>query len=602
MSTSTQGVHINKPQVHETTIPWHAPADPANPVVKGLPLHLGAILISKLGFVQQALWNNAGFASLRDRPELQAFEPRYEPVVTKSNGAASAASEGEYLKSFAKEDWKNRRPSSSPHWSVLDYHAAYVSGKLTPSAVVKALLPLIDRDAEKPHRHSTAYLQVRQDLVLAAAKESTRRYAAGKFLSVIDGVPLAIKDEMDLSGYKKWFGSKIEYTRKDDATSYCVQKWQDAGGIIVGKTNMHEFGADTTNNNPWYGTPLNPNNEKFYCGGSSGGSAYSVAAGLTPICEGNDGGGSIRLPANYCGLYGLKPSQGRISGRPSTNLAKSNGVAGPLAANMVDLEVGYRIMAQPDPLDTTSSLFQAPSSPSQTRNKVLGIYAPWFDRADPLVKSTCQASIDHLVAIHNYTVVPITLPLLPEGQLAHAMTILAELATGVPEADQHKLTPANKVLLSVARKTTAVDLLQAQRLRNLLMQHLAYLYEQHPGLIIVTPTTPNCGWRIGAGELSYGMTDGNKQIRNMEYVWLANFTGCPAITAPVGYEDDPDGKVPIGLMGMADWCEEDSLIAFGYDLEKCVSEAYEGGRVRPKHWTDVLDLAARVGGEEVVVG
>lgn len=148
--------------------------------------------------MQQALWNNAGFASLRDRPELEDFEPRYEPVVTKSNGAASAASEGEYLKSFAKEDWESRRPSSSPHWSVLDYHEAYVSGKLTPTAVVKALLPLIDRNAEKPHRHSTAYLQVRQDLVLAAAEESTRRYATGKFLSVIDGVPLAIKDEMDL--------------------------------------------------------------------------------------------------------------------------------------------------------------------------------------------------------------------------------------------------------------------------------------------------------------------------------------------------------------------------------------------------------------------
>ena len=545
--------------------------------------------ISKLSFVQSVLWNNAGFASLRDRPELEDFEPRYEPLVIKSGGATSAVDDGEYLRPLQGEDWASRKPASKVHWSVLDYHRAYVSGKLTPTAVAKALLPLINRDVKTPHKHSTAYLQVREDLVLKAAEASTRRYADGKFLSVLDGVPVAIKDEMDLTGYNKCFGTKIDYTRKDDATSYCVQRWLDAGAIVVGKTTMHELGSDTTGNNPNFGTPLNPNNEKYYTGGSSSGSGYSVASGLTPLCEGNDGGGSIRLPANYCGVYGLKPSQGRISGRPSTNLAKSNGVSGPLAANMLDLEVGYRIMAQPDALDSTSALFTAPGSISTASNsKLLGIYKPWFDRADPIVKSTCQTSIDHLVAKQGYKVVDISLPLLHDGQMAHAMTILSELATGVLEADQHKLTAPNKVLLSVARKTTGVDFLQAQRLRNLLMQHLAHLFKTHPGLIIVTPTTPNAGWRIGSGELAYGMSDANMSVRNMEYVWLANFTGCPAITAPVGYQEDPDGKVPIGLMGMAEWCEEDSLLAFGYDLE-----TYLGGkRSKPKNWTDLFELAA----------
>ncbi|GIZ42497.1 hypothetical protein CKM354_000576300 [Cercospora kikuchii] len=596
-STTPQGiVYINKPQPHETRAPWREPPEPANPVVKGLPLYYGAILISKLGALQQLLWNNAGFAALRDRPELEGFEPRYEPLVIKSSVADAAANvgkQGEYLKTLSQEDWASRQSAAKVHWSALDYHEAYVSGKLTPTAVAKALLPLIRRDVKTPHKHATAYLQVREELVLKAAEESTKRYAEGTFLSVLDGIPVAIKDEMDLSGYNKCFGSKIDYTRKDDATSYCVQKWLDAGAIIVGKTNMHELGADTTNNNPNFGTPLNPNNEKFYCGGSSGGSAYSVAAGLTPLCEGNDGGGSIRLPSNYCGLYGLKPSQGRISGRPTTNLAKSNGVSGPLAGNMIDLELGYRIMAQPDALDNDAALFQAPGSvkPESSRNKVLGIYKPWFERADANVKSACQATIDHLVSKQGYTLVDITIPYTGEGQLAHAMSILSELATGVLQIDQPKLTPANKVLLGVARKTTGVDFLQAQRLRNLLMQHLAHLYEKHPGLIIVTPTTPNAGWRIGAGELNYGMTDANKQLRNMEYVWLANFCGAPAITAPVGYENDPDGKIPIGLMGMAEWCEEDNLIAFGYDLERYLHEVHEGGRERPKHWTDLMALA-----------
>lgn len=151
--------------------------------------------------LQQLLWNNAGFAALRDRSELEGFEPRYEPLVIKSSAAGAAANladQGEYLKALSQEDWAARQPAVKTHWSALDYHEAYVSGKLTPTAVAKALLPLIRRDVKTPHKHATAYIQVREDLVLKAAEESTKRYAEGTFLSVLDGVPVAIKDEMDL--------------------------------------------------------------------------------------------------------------------------------------------------------------------------------------------------------------------------------------------------------------------------------------------------------------------------------------------------------------------------------------------------------------------
>lgn len=115
-----------------------------------------------------------------------------------ASASASAPNEGDYLLSLQREDWESRRPVAKTHWSVLDYHYAYVAGELTPTAVAKALLPLINRDVQKPHQHSTAYLQVREDLVLKAAGESTKRYAEGRFLSVLDGVPVAVKDEMDL--------------------------------------------------------------------------------------------------------------------------------------------------------------------------------------------------------------------------------------------------------------------------------------------------------------------------------------------------------------------------------------------------------------------
>lgn len=178
---------------------------------------------------------------------------------------------------------------------------------------------------------------------------------------------------------------------------------------------MHELGMDTTNCNPVFGTPRNPNNEHYYTGGSSGGSAYAVAAGLMPFAMGNDGGGSVRIPSAYCALYGLKTSHGRVSARPSSNLAKSTGVAGPIAANMIDLEVAYRIMAQPDALDPDSSLFVAPNSISvsdTSGKRVLGIYRTWFDRADAAVQKVCWKAIDYLTSQLGYVTVDISIPMI----------------------------------------------------------------------------------------------------------------------------------------------------------------------------------------------
>jgi Asp-tRNA(Asn)/Glu-tRNA(Gln) amidotransferase A subunit family amidase len=178
---------------------------------------------------------------------------------------------------------------------------------------------------------------------------------------------------------------------------------------------MHELGMDTTNLNPNFGTPLNPYSENYYCGGSSGGSAYAVAAGLMPFTLGHDGGGSIRIPSAYCGLFGLKTSHGRVSYRPSSSLAKSTGVPGPLAANMVDLELAYRVMAQPDAGESDSSLFVAPQSVdmgSTAQRPKLGVFKAWFDRADEPVKKACWKAVEYLCEKFEYEVVDISIPLI----------------------------------------------------------------------------------------------------------------------------------------------------------------------------------------------
>lgn len=257
---------------------------------------------------------------------------------------------------------------------------------------------------------------------------------------------------------------------------------------------------------------------------------------------------------------------------------------------MCDLEVSYRVLAQPDPSNNPSSLFSRPRELTGPRNKVLGVYKAWIDRADPPVQEACQSALQYFKSELGYEIVDINIPILKEGQMAHAMTILAEGASGF-RSSIYDLTGPNRVLMSVARQTPATDFLLAQRVRNILMEHLAQLFRAHPGLIIVTPTTPNAGWPIDPAELSHGVTNANMQLRNMEYVWLANFTGIPCIQFPVGYVDGVKGKgkVPVGLSGQGEWGSEDALIEFGYDGEKWLHEGYVGGKVRPEEWVDVLE-------------
>lgn len=329
--------------------------------------------------------------------------------------------------------------------------------------------------------------------------------------------------------------------------------------------------TDTNNNNPNHGTPRNPHNRNYYCGGSSGGSGYAVGAGLAPIALGADGGGSIRIPSSFCGIWGLKPSHGRISGTPTVSLAQTVGVYGPMAASIDDLALAYRIMAAPAPAeqDPSSASFPDPLTTlqvwsSKPRTKTIGIARDWIDRAEPPVRAVFDRALD-FYRKQGYEVIDITIPYLPEGQRAHVLTIMTEIASGLTPDQVGKLSAPNKVLVSMGMwQISGQDFLASQRLRSIIMSHLAYLFGKHPGLLILTPTTPIPGWRInGEADLSRGLSDGKSSVRNMEYVWLANFTGCPAINCPAGYVQDT--RVPVGLMAMGEWGTEEDLIAFARD-------------------------------------
>lgn len=453
--------------------------------------------------------------------------------------------------------------------------------------------------------HALAFFQSRATLVLKDAEASTLRYREGRSLGPLDGVPTAVKDEYDIDGYDTCLGSVNDYTGKipedGSITTWTVRKLQEAGAMIIGKTSMHEFGLDTPGNNPVKGTPLNPFNQKYYTGGSSSGTGYAVSAGLIPVGLGSDGGGSIRIPSSMCGVFGLKPTHERVSCKPGQNHSLTCAVLGPIAGDVRSLFTVFETIVQPHPTSPFPP-FQL-TGVARLRPRVLGIPRAWFKAATPAIQELCQTMVDRLVKDKGYETIDIDIPYLTQGQSAHAMTVLTDAATLLP--DTRGLTPANRVMIAIGRVTRAEDYLLAQKLRRVLARHLAWLWEQHPGMLIITPTTACEGWPIigGDAELYYGVNDGDQTIKSMEYVWLANFLGLPSMSVPAGFvrpretqeageivEDELRDKVagiPVGLMATAEWCAEEALLRWGLDCEEIAPDR----RAKPPTWVDVFALA-----------
>ncbi|WQF80928.1 Putative amidase [Colletotrichum destructivum] len=613
-----------------------SPQRKPNPILYGWLLLAAAFLIERVGFIRRKAWEDAGFGCLRAIwDHIALTEPRYDPTVfpfqddDDDDADVACGRVGHVQTTSPGSRQHHDEPPAAhpvPHEgknSVALYRSLYLSGELTPLDVAQTILPLIRRDSSPPGEHSVAWFEVHVESVLAMAAASTQRYKEKRSLGPLDGIPTAVKDEFDMEGYKTTLGSPNDYTslhvpqpKGNDGdstkTSWCVSRVIDSGAVVLGKLSMHEFGMDTAGYNITYGTPRNPYNPSYYVGGSSSGSAYAVAAGLLPVTLGSDGGGSLRIPAAFTSVFGLKPTHGRLSFFPGQNHSSSAAVNGPMAGDMRSLIALYNAISRPHPRSAfsfprvvampypyRSSLEEAADdNDGATRPKVLGIPEAWFARASPAVQTLCRTLVDRLAQRKGYRVVPVEMPFTQEGQAAHAITLLTDAATLVRN-NTTGLSAANRILVALGRATPASDYQLAQRLRHVLMRHLAWLWQRHPGMVLVTPASACAGWPIRSErELAYGVSDGDQTMRSMEYVWLANLCGVPSISVPAGFaapgaaetevaDRDAPAKVPVGLMGTGEWCDEEALLRFGLDAEEVGADL----QVQPPSWVDIVALA-----------
>src|SRR3954453_729307 len=189
--------------------------------------------------------------------------------------------------------------------------------------------------------------------------------AGGVELGALHGLPFAFKDTHDVAGWRTTYGSPLFADHVPDADDLVVERIRAAGAVTIGKTNVPEFAAGSHTFNPVFGTTLNPVDPSRSAGGSSGGAACALRAGMVPLADGSDMGGSLRNPASFCGVVGLRPSLGRVPSWPTDNLWETTGTSGPLARNVDDLALLLSVIAGPDPrvptaLDAPGATFAPP--------------------------------------------------------------------------------------------------------------------------------------------------------------------------------------------------------------------------------------------------
>ncbi len=537
------------------------------PYLSGIVLKVFVRMLEGPGrkFLLPNLLKQMGLIDLRQ----QVFSewPMYEPLAPASAPATQAST-------LSPGFWPQEAPFTPEGWrfrTAFDYARAYAQGTTDPVAVAEALLDAIrSLDAQDPPLR--AFIEVQSEEVMRQARASAQRWQEGRPLSLLDGVPVAVKDELDMVPYPTHMGTRFLGKQPVSHDAIAVARMRGAGALMVGKTNMHEIGIGVTGFNAHFGTPRNPYHPDHYTGGSSSGSAAAVAAGLVPIALGADGGGSVRIPAAFCGVYGLKPTYGRIPESSSFALDFSVAYVGPLAATTGDLVLAYAAMAGPAPRDRLSLTQPQPTlenwDNTDLSDLTLGVFWPWFRHASEEVVAANEAMLAQFQRL-GARVQEITIPDLEAARVAHVVTITSEMNQALePYYDAHhqEMGLDVRVNLALSRAFTARDFVLAQRVRARLIHHFQRAFQQVD--VILTPATGLVAPPIPPSLFPHGDSDLSTLTEIMRYAPFTNLSGHPAISFPVGY--NPEG-LPIAMQAIGRYWDEVTLFRLALAAEKHLS-------------------------------
>lgn len=434
-----------------------------------------------------------------------------------------------------------------------------------------------------------AYITIAEEAALDTAQQVDARLAKGEDLPVLAGIPVAVKDVLSTAGIRTTCSSKIleNYVPVYDAT--VVTKLKEQSMPLLGKTNMDEFAMGSSTENSGFGVTRNPWNTEMVPGGSSGGSAAAVSAGEAILALGTDTGGSIRQPAAYCGIVGLKPTYGRVSRYGLIAYASSLDQVGPMTKDVTDSALLLQAIAGYDSRDTTSVDYPVPDYLQEMKASVRGMRIGLAEEyLGEGISAPVRAAVDNAVKVYQdlgATIVPVSLPHTQYALAAYYIIAPAEASSNLARYDGVRYgfrTPEDVAdSVELFMKTRAAGFgaevkrrimvgtyalssgyydayyRKAQQVRSLIREDFNQAFTQCD--LILTPTTPSVAFPLGA------KTEDPLEMYLQDICTITcNLAGIPGISIPAGF----DRGLPIGIQLMGPAFKEEVLLRAAYHFEQ----------------------------------
>ncbi|PIR01702.1 MAG: Asp-tRNA(Asn)/Glu-tRNA(Gln) amidotransferase GatCAB subunit A [Nitrospinae bacterium CG11_big_fil_rev_8_21_14_0_20_45_15] len=456
--------------------------------------------------------------------------------------------------------------------------------KFSSAELTQAIYDRID----KIEGSVSAYIHLTREMAQQQAQDADRLIAQGEKKPLL-GVPIALKDLICAQGTRTTCGSKIlnDFVSPYDAT--VVRRLKDAGAVLIGKTNMDEFGMGSSTENSWHGTSKNPWNLERTPGGSSGGSAVAVSANECIAALGSDTGGSIRQPASFCGITGLKPTYGRVSRFGLIAYASSLDQIGPMTKTVADSAIMLNVICGKDPKDSTSAEVAVPDFSQALRQDVkgmrVGLPSEYFTSGlDPEVEESIRKSAKTLESL-GMEIVDVSLPHLEYAVACYYIVACAEASANLSRYDGVKYgyrSERSETLMDMYSNTREEGFgkevkrrillgtfvlssgyydayyLKGQKVRTLIKNDFENAFKQCD--VIASPTAP-----APAFKFNEKTGDPLQMYLSDIYTISANLAGVPGMSIPCGQSST---GLPIGLQLMAKHFDEETLLRVGHQYQQ----------------------------------
>ncbi len=482
---------------------------------------------------------------------------------------------------------------------IRELHDKLVSGEMTATKLAEDHL----RTIEEKDGEIGAYLTVLRESALREAACADEQLKRGEKIDLLAGIPGAIKDNICIAGVRVTAGSKMldNYIAPYDAT--VIERLQEKGAVILGKTNMDEFAMGSSTESSAYRKTRNPADTARVPGGSSGGSAAAVAAGEAVWALGSDTGGSIRQPASFCGVVGLKPTYGRVSRSGLMAMASSLDQIGPFGTSVEDVAIVFSRIAGFDPLDATTAesgngkLFENYLT-GDMKGLSLGVPKEYFsDDLDPRVRAATDQTLEQCKALgavikdislpHSRYALPayyIIMPCEVSSNLARFDGIRYGLSINDRKDSMRETSTLLETYLDTRRHGFGAEVKRrimlgtyalsagyydayykkAQKVRSLIRRDFEDAFREVD--LIFSPTTPEPAFRFGEkGD------DPLKMYLSDIYTVTANLAGVPAISFPIGTIEEDGKRLPVGGQLMGKWFDEETLLRAADAVERALA-------------------------------